>query len=456
MAGIGFELRKLLDKQSYSGLLQAYVYAGVISSGPWVLSIIGIMMIGIISIGALTPHRLVVEFQVTVTYIMATSLTLTGVVQIAFTRYIADRLYEKRHDWVLPNFNGMLTVVVLVSGTLGLLAVVFLFPQQSVLYRLLVLSGFVIMCATWVTAVFLSGMKKYKQILLLFLLGYTVVVTLSILLREFGVEGLLLSFVFGHYLLLMGMILLTYRDYQSEHLISFDLFERGAMFVSLMLAGLFYNAAVWADKFMFWFNPHTSQAVVGPLRASVIYDFPIFLAYLSVIPGMAVFLVRIETNFVEYYDKFYNYVREGAPLSAIERTRNNLSAEARNGLLDIAKVQAIVILLVFALGSDLLAWLGVSQNYLPLLCINVVAAGLQVILLGILNIMFYLDKRRLVVGLTLLFLISNIVFTAISQALGVAYFGYGFAFSLVLTVVTGLAVLSRCLNTLEYETFMLQ
>ncbi|TAN73700.1 MAG: hypothetical protein EPN14_09695, partial [Gallionella sp.] len=40
MAGIGFELRKLLKKQSYSGLLQAYVYAGIISSGPWILSII--------------------------------------------------------------------------------------------------------------------------------------------------------------------------------------------------------------------------------------------------------------------------------------------------------------------------------------------------------------------------------------------------------------------------------
>ena len=45
MAGIGFELRKLLKKQTYGGLIQAYAFAGVISSGPWVLSIIGIMLI---------------------------------------------------------------------------------------------------------------------------------------------------------------------------------------------------------------------------------------------------------------------------------------------------------------------------------------------------------------------------------------------------------------------------
>ena len=38
MAGIGFELRKLLRKDSLLGLVQAYAYAGVIGSGPWVLS----------------------------------------------------------------------------------------------------------------------------------------------------------------------------------------------------------------------------------------------------------------------------------------------------------------------------------------------------------------------------------------------------------------------------------
>ena len=44
MAGIGFELRKLLRKRTYTGMLQAYAYAGIISSGPWVLSIVGILL----------------------------------------------------------------------------------------------------------------------------------------------------------------------------------------------------------------------------------------------------------------------------------------------------------------------------------------------------------------------------------------------------------------------------
>jgi polysaccharide biosynthesis protein PelG len=456
MAGIGFELRKLLRRNSYAGLLQAYTYAGIISAGPWVLSIIGILLIGILSIGTVKHSHTVVQFQVTVTYIMATSLTLTGLVQLGFTRFIADRLFEKKSDWVLPNFNGLLLVVVCVSGILGLLAILFLFPQQSVLFRLLLLAAFVTLCATWIAAVFLSGMKKYKEIVLVFFLGYTVVVGAALLFRPYGLEGLMGGFVLGHLLLLSGMVELVYREFSSKRGVSFELFRPHAMYRSLLFTGLFYNAAIWADKFIFWFTPETSQAVIGPLRASVIYDLPIFLAYLSIIPGMAVFLVRIETDFVEYYDKFYNCVREGAPLATIEHTRNKLVFSARQGLVDITKVQSITVVIIIAVGEQLLQWLGISQLYLPLLYIDVVATGMQVVLLGILNILFYLDKRRIVLVLTGLFLFSNILFSWISIQLGASFFGYGFALSLLLTVVVGLWWLNRRFDNLEYETFMLQ
>ena len=52
--------------------------------------------------------------------------------------------------------------------------------------------------------------------------------------------------------------------------------------------------------------------MVGPLRSSLIYDLPIFLAYLAVIPGMAVFLLRIETDFAEAHGRFFDAVRGGA------------------------------------------------------------------------------------------------------------------------------------------------
>jgi uncharacterized membrane protein len=86
--------------------------------------------------------------------------------------------------------------------------------------------------------------------------------------------------------------------------------------------------------------------VIGPLRASIIHDLPVFLAYLSIIPGMAVFLVRIETDFVEHYDGFCGAVRGGGSLQTIERHRNGMATTVRTGLFERIKIQAIAVLLL--------------------------------------------------------------------------------------------------------------
>ncbi len=457
MAGIGFELRKLLRKQTYGGLLQAYAFAGIISSGPWVLSIIGIMAIGLLSVGALSSKVAISQFQVTVTYLFLISLITTGLVQLSFTRFVADRIFAKDTASILPNFNGLILLVMGLSMTLALPCVILFFPQQSVLYRLLFVMGLGVMSAIWIATVFLTGMKHYREIVLTFFLGYLATLVLALAFRGvLGMEGLLLGFVLGHYLLLMGMIWLVYHNYHSDRFIAFDIWKPGAMYTSLMATGFLFNLGAWVDKLMFWYYPATGQKVIGPLQASVIYDFPIFLSYLSVIPGMAIFLVRIETDFVEYYIKFYDAVREGATLDFIERMRNHMVYHVRRGLFDIAKIQTIAVLITFVLGSVLLESLGISTLYLPLLYVDVVGAALQVVLLGILNILFYLDQRRAVVLLTTVLPLSNIVFTAISLQLGAAWFGYGFALAMLVTVLLGIWILNRKLEVLEYETFMLQ
>lgn len=170
MAGIGFELRKLLRKQTYAGLLQAYAFAGIISSGPWVLSIVGIMLIGLLSAGAgvASPRVSVQQFQVTVTYLFLISLISTGLVQLSFTRFVADRTFAKDEASILPNFNGLILVVMGVSMLVALPCVAIFFPEQSVLYRLLFVMGLGVMSAIWIATVFLTGMKHYRAIVLMF------------------------------------------------------------------------------------------------------------------------------------------------------------------------------------------------------------------------------------------------------------------------------------------------
>ncbi|HET7061687.1 MAG TPA: exopolysaccharide Pel transporter PelG [Nitrosospira sp.] len=455
MAGIGFRLRDLSKTGALSGLLAAYGFAGIISSGPWVLSIVGILLIGIINIeNAITPHY-VGEFQISVTYLMAISLILTSPLQLMISRFIADKIYEHHDEQVLPNLTGAILVVITIAGTLAGICLIYLFTG-SVLYRLLMLSGLVILSIIWLVVIVLSGVRAYREILLAFLLGYGITVLAAIELKAFGLEGLLSGFVLGQAVLLFMLLVVIFRSYSSNKFIAFDFLRRSQIFPSLALTGLVYNVAIWADKFIFWFNPQTSVMVIPPLRASQIYDLPIFLAYLSIIPGMAVFLLRMETDFAEQYKNFYAAVNGGGSLKLIMEMYEEMLLTIRRGFIEIFKVQGMTIVILLAIGDKLLAWVGISPFYRILLNIDLVAVGVQVLLLAVLNILFYFDYRKDALYLCLLCLGTNVAFTMLSQYLGPAFYGYGFALSVVLTTLVGMVVISKRLSRLVYQTFMLR
>jgi polysaccharide biosynthesis protein PelG len=202
--------------------------------------------------------------------------------------------------------------------------------------------------------------------------------------------------------------------------------------------------------------PDTATAVIGPLRASVIYDLPVFMAYLFIIPGMAVFLVRIETDFVEYYDRFYDAVRSGGSLIHIKTMRDEMLYAIRQGLMEIGKIQTLALLIAIIAGPAVLQALGISLLYRPLFNIQTLGASLQVGLLALLNVFFYLDQRRVVLEISVLFAFGNIALTALSLHLGAGWYGYGYCVATLLALVVGLYQLDRKLDRLEYETFMLQ
>jgi len=454
MAGIGFELRKILSRDSYTATLHAYVYAGLISSGPWVLSILSVMLVGVISLGLVVPEVVIRQFLITVTYLMATSLILTGGLQLFFTRFVSDRLFERKYEQILPNLVGMLLLVTLGAGVLGILLLITLF-DQGLIYRLLTLANFVVLCNLWLVIIFLSGMKAYNRILLVMLVGYGLMVGSAFFLRHLAMEGLLLALLLGHSSLLFLFLYDILREYRAEKLVAFDFLDRRQVFVSLLLTGLCYNLGIWIDKFIFWFNPQTSSQVIGPMRASILYDLPIFLAYLAIIPGMAVFLVRIETDFAEWYERLFRAVRDGETLQHIGSLKAEMTFSIRQGLLEICKVQGLTVVLLFLFGPRILEWLGMSSYYLPLFYIDLIGVSIQVVFMAILNVFFYLDKRMIVLELCLLFVALNGALTLLSLYLGPSFFGYGFTFSLLLCVLLGLARLSTALDDLEYETFML-
>ena len=339
-------------------------------------------------------------------------------------------------------------------GVLASLVMGFMFDEPFA-YRLLVLANFVTLCNLWLVIIFLSGMKAYNRILLVMLVGYSLMVLCAFFLRFLHMNGLLLALLIGHGSLLFMFLFDILREYPAKQLVAFDFLQRRQVFISLLVTGFCYNLGIWIDKFIFWFNPQTSSEVIGPLRASMLYDLPIFLAYLAIIPGMAVFLVRIETDFAEWYERVYSAIRGGQTLQHIGVLKEQMILAIRQGLLEICKVQGLTVVLLFLLAPAMLEWLGISAYYLQLFYVDLIGVSIQVVFMALLNVFFYLDKRAIVLELCVLFVVLNAALTLLSQYMGPTFYGYGFTLSLLVCVLLGLMRLSSSLEDLEYETFML-
>jgi uncharacterized membrane protein len=454
MAGIGFELRRLLARDSYAGLLGAYGYAGLVSSGPWVLSIGGVLTIGAVVRGATPPGELA-QFQVAVTWLMASSLLLTAPLQFVFGRHIADRIYQKQRQDVLPNLLGALTIATLGAGTLATAIVFQAFPIPFA-SRALLVASLVALCDGWVLVVLLSGAKAHRTLVGLYLVAWLTTLALAWALRSRGFEGLMAGFAAGQGVATFSMIGLAMHAFPGERRVRFDFLRRVETRRHLALTGALFYAGVWADKLVFWICPVTSEPVLGPLRSSIFYDLPLFLAYLSSIPAMAVLFLRLEAGFADRCQAFFESVQEGAPLQRLEAMRAEMAAALGRDLLEISIVQGLAFLGVLAFGPELLRLIGASPLYLGLLWVGAAGVSLQVPFLAALNVLFYLDRRRDALLLVAFFAVANLTLSAASVQLGPDWYGLGFAAAALLTTAAALPLLWRRLGRLERDTFMQQ
>ena len=454
MAGIGFELKRMLAEDNGWGMTKAYVYAGIIGSGPWVLSIIGIMLVGWLGLSRQGVDT-TAEFLLSVTYLIAVSLTVSGALQLLFVRFISDRIYQQQAEWVIPNLLGAMVFITTLSGILGSGIALYWFQNQP-LYALLMLVNFVVLCNLWLVVVLVSGLKQYHAILLAFLTGYSLILLLAWLLHNAGTIGGLSAVLAGHSILLLALLISVLREQQGSLQIRFDFACRRWVYPSLILTGICFNLGVWIDKWIFWFNPATSDSVNGVLRASLIYDTPFFLAYLSVVPGMAAFLLKVETDFVETYRDYYSCINGNGTLQDIRHKRAVMLESVRSAFKTVFAVQSVSVLIFFWLADDIIQWLNLSPLFIYLYYLDLVAALLQILFLTTLSIVFYFNFLRQALWMCVGLVISNAGLTLLTQWLGAAFYGYGFAAALLLMTCLGMWALSGKLNRLEYLTFMLQ
>lgn len=457
MAGIGFELRKILREDRLLSLSKVYGYSAILSSGPWVISIMAILLVGFINLYNYGEVNDAFRFQVVVTYAiaLASSLIITGILQLPFTRYVADLIFKNREDEILPSYFG----AIFLSWGLGLFFIIpvylWAFHGLSIAFIVGAVLTFMILCGVWISSILAASLKYYNSVVWAYLLSYTFIVVASYYFGE-TIEMLLYIFFTGNSILFVVLMGLIIKSYPSTIFMKVDFFLDKNFYWTLAIAGLSYNLGAWVDKFIFWYHPVTGHNVIGQLNASVVYDMPIFLAYLSILPGMAIFFFRLESDFAEKYDLYYDAVRSGGTLDMIKQYRNDMTAIVRQAIHEILIVQSIVDIVLILTAPKAFELLNISTVYLGLLYILTIGAMLQLAFMSVLAILYYLDRKKVAMWLCIAFFLLNGVLTYFSINMGTAMFGYGYAVSLLIVFTAAVLVVRAEMERLNYETFMLQ
>lgn len=387
MAGIGFRLRRLLDEGTYSGTLKGFLYATYLVAGPWIVTV---AVIGLLTTWSGLQGSDYWIFRTAIVYCYAFSLIFTGIYQMPLTRHIADELFLGRVATLAPAYLGMSVVTVTVLGSAGMFYSLFL--PLSWLFRCTFAAGMATVGLLWLAGVFLSCLRNYQMIGLWYVIGSCLSFAGTIQgQRMLGLDGAFLGFVAGQAVILFGLSYRIIAELGLPGLLpSFTCLESLGRFRHHLLIGLFYSLTIWIDKMIYWFSP-MGESACGGLYSFGIYDSSIYIAYVTIIPALGVFMLQIETTFYESYRDFYGAILRQFNLETIYRRREEIVRNLGYSFFELIKIQGAVTILCFYFAPELLSTFGFPPELSQTVRWGVWAAFFQVIFLFVSLILLYFE-----------------------------------------------------------------
>jgi len=452
MAGIGFRLRELSRQDTLWANLQVYVSSSLIAAGPWLITMINLFIISLWNPGRMDDVDRATLFCI-ISYAMGASFLWTGIFSMAFTRYLADEMYQHREETLLPALNGLLILLLPVAAMAGY---VFLQPLPLATFtKFLALLLLLTLTVLWLMMMYLSILRDYGAIVWAFLGGAIGGWILAFgVAANAGLAARLSGFLAGQMFTVAVLAIRMFKELGSSSGISFAFLKSWPKHWRLIGIGLFYNLGIWIDKFAFWSSPYRLE--VSGFYVCPFYDTAIFFAQLTMLPTIAMFIVHIETEFYEKYATFYREAVAKAPLAQIRLAKRNIQHSVRRGLESLLKYQGLTTLAALIGSTWLLGLFRLDPAQAPLFRISILGAFVQSLAYVLLIFLLYFDRQKQAFWMSFIFAAGIGSFTWVTLQMGLPTFGYGYFAGCLLALLAGYFGMNSTLRDLEFNTFARQ
>ena len=274
MAGIGFELRKLARRDDLMGVVASLAHASVVSTGPWIMTILALASIDVFGVRWLDEEEMKV-FRIIIIYNFGFSLVAAGPLMMIATRYLADRIYEKKvtetPGMLVGGFIVLLVQLPIVGWFYGFYAAL----DPAV--RIAAIANYFVISFIWYVGIFLSALRDYRSITIGFAVGMSSAFAFAILFgRYWGAAGMLTGFSLGLALLLALEVARVLVEFPYGFIRPFAFLTAARKYWELALGALLYNLAVWIDKWVMWTLPDRDE-IAAVMVSYPVYDSTMFL-----------------------------------------------------------------------------------------------------------------------------------------------------------------------------------
>jgi uncharacterized membrane protein len=452
MAGIGFTLKKLTQKDNLHGVVHAYGIAMLAAAGPWLFTVF--TLAGITSLGSNFFFMEGLEnFRVLTIYNFAFSLVLSAPVFMVATRYLADNIHLKDVTNVPSVMLGCLALLYMIQLPVGIIFYLG-YVDLPLNLQLSAILNLCMITSVWLLSVFLTALKDYNAVAWAYGLGMVIAIVMAKILQDFFADaGMLNGLSIGLAFIVFSLAAKVFSEYSYSFANPFDIRGYFKKYWQLALGGFLYNAAIWVDKWIMWFAPE-AWLLDSKLRMYPDYDSATFFAYLTIVPAMAVFVFSVETNFFERYQRFYDDILGHKPLRKILANQKAVIESILNSSRNFIIVQGALAFMCIAFAPKIFELININFNQIGIYRISVLGAFFHVLMLFEIIILSYFDNRRMVMWIAALYLALNAVITLWTLVLGFPYYGYGYFLSSMIVFVVTSVILFNYIRKLPYHAFI--
>ncbi|MCX6116524.1 MAG: exopolysaccharide Pel transporter PelG, partial [Proteobacteria bacterium] len=326
MAGIGFKLRELLTSDNDVLRLKGAAVSFFVTAGPMLFMTLGISTFQSSWLFPTIPTRSEEAFVGTIVYSYLIAWISTGVFELLLTRYFSDLIYLYYLN-TIPKLiaRSALAGLCISCVTSAVLATIFKISAPYNVFFIL-LSG--IHGAIYASSIFASATRSYFLIVFSYVFGISVAIALKYSFYFFKISGVvvnLYAWICGQTVVLGVILIALHREFglwseNPPNVLRYFSARRRYIYLGIVSA-----LATCVDRLTFWFHPMTSTRLEGGFLNYPRYDAGLFMAGLATIPGLTVFLVKVETSFHVAVREEFNSVEQNATYIEISRKAEQLN-----------------------------------------------------------------------------------------------------------------------------------